>query len=84
MAREPRHSAGPTEGVIQKTALQSAQKSQVAMRITKALINRAAQVDFFKSEKLEIVSAIVNATSEDCMEEMADFNENRNPVFKGR
>ncbi len=72
------------ESAVNEMALQLSQKSPVALRIAKALINRALQVDFSTSEQLEIMSAIVNATSEDYAEGMRAFSEKRKPVFKGR
>ena len=56
----------------------------MAVRITKALINRALQTDFSTSEQLEIMSAVVNAASEDHAEGMRAFAEKRKPVFTGR
>jgi enoyl-CoA hydratase/carnithine racemase len=72
------------ESAVNELAAQLAEKSPVAMRIAKSLINRATQVDLSLSEELEIMSAIVNATSEDYAEGMAAFNEKRKPVFRGR
>jgi enoyl-CoA hydratase/carnithine racemase len=72
------------ESAVYEMAVQLAQKSPVAMRLAKALINRALQVDFSTSEQLEIMSAIVNATSEDYAEGLKAFSEKRKPVFKGR
>lgn len=72
------------ESAVHDMAVQLAQKSPVALRIAKALINRALQVDFSTSEQLGIMSAIVNATSEDYAEGMRAFSEKRKPIFKGR
>jgi enoyl-CoA hydratase/carnithine racemase len=72
------------ESTVHDMALQLAEKSPVALRIAKALINRALQVDFSTSEQLGIMSAVVNATSEDYAEGMNAFSEKRKPVFKGR
>jgi enoyl-CoA hydratase/carnithine racemase len=72
------------ESAVNELAVQLAEKSPVALRIAKALINRALQVDLSMSEELEILSAIVNATSEDYAEGMQAFNDKRKPVFKGR
>jgi enoyl-CoA hydratase/carnithine racemase len=72
------------ESAAHEMATNLAEKSPVAMRIAKALINRALQVDFSTAEQLEIMSAIVNATSEDYAEGVRSFSEKRKPVFKGR
>lgn len=72
------------EGAVGEMALQLAAKSPVALRIAKSLINRALQIDFSTCEQLEIMSAIVNATSEDYAEGMRAFNEKRKPLFRGR
>jgi enoyl-CoA hydratase/carnithine racemase len=72
------------ESAVNELAAQLVDKSPVALRIAKALINRALQVDLSMSEELEILSGIVNATSEDYSEGIRSFNEKRKPVFKGR
>jgi enoyl-CoA hydratase/carnithine racemase len=72
------------ESAVNELAAQLVDKSPVALRIAKALINRALQVDVSMSEEMEILSAIVNATSEDYSEGIKSFNEKRKPVFKGR
>ena len=72
------------ESAVQDMAINLAEKSPVAMRIAKALINRALQVDFSTAEQLEIMSAIVNATSEDYAEGVRSFAEKRKPIFKGK
>lgn len=72
------------DAAVEALATQLAQKSPVALRIAKTLINRARQVDVFLSSELEVMSAIVNNTSEDYEEGMKAFKEKRRPVFKGR
>jgi len=61
-----------------------AEKSPVALRIAKMLINRAFETDSHTANELEVMSAVVNATTEDSEEGMQAFNEKRKPVFKGR
>jgi enoyl-CoA hydratase/carnithine racemase len=72
------------ENAVEALAEELAQKSPVALRIAKTLINRAQQVNLSLSSELEVMSAIVNNSSEDYEEGMRAFKEKRKPVFKGR
>jgi enoyl-CoA hydratase/carnithine racemase len=76
--------ASELEKATDEMAAKLVEKSPVALRIAKMLINRAMQIDLSTASELEIMSAIVNATSEDSQEGMRAFNEKRKPVFKGR
>ena len=76
--------AGELEMSVNEIALKIAEKSPVALRIAKSLINRALDADRATASELEVMSAIVNATSEDYREGIKAFNEKRAPVFKGR
>lgn len=76
--------ADQLERTIDDMAAKLAEKSPVALRIAKALINRSLQVDLSTGSELEVMSAIVNASSEDYQEGIRAFNEKRKPVFKGR
>jgi enoyl-CoA hydratase/carnithine racemase len=72
------------EKATEKMAAQLVEKSPVALRIAKTLLNRALEADRITASELEVMSAIVNATSEDLQEGIRAFNEKRKPVFKGR
>ncbi len=72
------------EAATNELATTLAEKSPVALRIAKMLINRAFETDFDTAKELEIMSAVVNATTEDFEEGMRAFSEKRKPVFKGR
>ena len=72
------------ERTANEMATELVQKSPAALRLAKALINRALQIDFSTAEQLEIMSAIVNATTEDYAEGMRAFREKRKPSFTGK
>jgi enoyl-CoA hydratase/carnithine racemase len=72
------------EGATDEMASKIAEKSPVALKIAKALINRSPEMNRQTSAELEVMSAIVNATSEDYMEGIKAFNEKRKPIFKGK
>lgn len=72
------------ESAVTELAGKLVDKSPTAMRIGKALINRAMQTDLGTAQELEVASALVNAASDDYKEGMRAFQEKRKPVFKGR
>ncbi len=76
--------ASELESVTEALTAKLVEKSPVALRIAKTLINRALETDLCTGSELEVMSAIVNATSEDYKEGIRAFNENRKPIFKGR
>jgi enoyl-CoA hydratase/carnithine racemase len=72
------------ESTVDALAAELAGKSPVAMRISKALINRTMLMDIETRLELILMSTLVSATSEDHDEGIRAFNEKRKPVFKGR
>ena len=72
------------ERAAEDMAAELAQKSPVALRIDKMLINRALETNAVNGSELELMSSIVNVTSEDSQEGIRAFTEKRKPVFKGR
>jgi enoyl-CoA hydratase/carnithine racemase len=72
------------EKATHEMAAKLAEKSPVALRIAKTLLNRALETDLVTAQELEVMSALVNCTSEDSQEGMKAISENRKPVFKGK
>jgi enoyl-CoA hydratase len=76
--------ADQLESAVDEMVAQLVDKSPVAMKITKAYINRTAYIDADSRLELLIMSALVNHASEDSQEGMKAFAEKRKPVYKGR
>jgi enoyl-CoA hydratase/carnithine racemase len=76
--------ADQLESAVDEMVAQLADKSPVAMRISKAYINRTAFIDADSRLELLIMSALVLGASEDSQEGMRAFAAKRKPVYKGR
>jgi enoyl-CoA hydratase len=76
--------ADQLESAVDELVAQLADKSPVAMKISKAYINRTAYVDADSRLELLIMSALVLGASEDAQEGTKAFAEKRKPVYKGR
>lgn len=76
--------ADQLESAVEEMVAQLVDKSPVAIRISKAYINRTAFIDADSRLELLVMSALVNGASEDSQEGMRAFAEKRKPVYKGR
>jgi enoyl-CoA hydratase len=75
--------ADQLESAVDEMVAQLVDKSPVAMRISKAYINRTAFIDADSRHELLIMSSLVLGASEDSQEGMRAFVEKRKPVYKG-
>jgi enoyl-CoA hydratase len=76
--------ADQLESAVDELVAQLVDKSPVAMKISKAYINRTAYIDADSRLELLIMSALALDGSEDSQEGMKAFAEKRKPVYKGR
>ena len=72
------------ESAVDEMVAQLADKSPVAVRLSKWFINKVSMPDADTRLELAIMYSLIDATSEDKEEGMRAFVEKRKPVFKGR
>lgn len=71
------------DSAVSELAAELADKSPIAMRISKLFMNRTALTDMDAKLEMAMLSALVVTNSEDHQEGLRAFKEKRNPVFKG-
>ncbi len=72
------------EAAVTEVATAIAEYSPVAVRFSKAIMNRTAYIDMPTRLDLTMLYGMMNNASEDYQEGIRAFNEKRKPQFKGR
>lgn len=76
--------ADELKSAVDNLALELAEKSPVAVRFSKAYINKVGMIDADKNLELAMMYALVESTSEDAQEGPRAFSEKRKPEYKGK
>ena len=76
--------ADKLEETVNELAQKLAERSPLASKVIKSLVNQGMQMDLASALDLEIKSVAPLFSAEDLIEGLNAFNEKRKPVFKGK